>query len=62
VGGQGRGGLTVDGMRGDLLQSLEGIFVDANELRTGVGMDGKTVDAGGLDGTVSAMRKAGACQ
>ena len=48
VGGQGRGSLTVDSMGGDLFQSLEGIVVDADELRTGVGVDGETVDASGL--------------
>lgn len=48
VVGQGSGGLTVDGMGRDLFKGLEGIVVEADELRAGVGVDGQTVDAGGL--------------
>lgn len=51
--GQGSGGLTVDGMGGDLFKGLEGIVVEADELRAGVGVDGQTVDAGGLGRSVS---------
>lgn len=35
-------------MLGDLLQGLEGVVVEADELGAGVGVDGQTVDAGGL--------------
>lgn len=48
VVGQGSGGLAVDSMGGDLFKGLEGIVVEADELRAGVGVDGQTVDAGGL--------------
>lgn len=46
--GHGGGGLTVDGILGDLLQGLEGVVVEADELGAGVGVDGQTVEAGGL--------------
>jgi hypothetical protein len=40
-------------MGGDLFKGLEGIVVEADELRAGVGVDGQTVDAGGLGRSVS---------
>lgn len=48
VVGQRSGGLAIDGVGGDLFKSLEGIVVEADELRAGVGVDGQAVEAGGL--------------
>lgn len=48
VVGQGSGGLAIDGVSGDLFKGLEGIVVEVDELRAGVGVDGQTVEAGGL--------------
>lgn len=48
VVGQGCGGLAVDGVFGDLFQGLEGIVVEADKLGAGVGVDGQTVNTGGL--------------